>query len=219
VTVKAKSPYGTLFVRAFGAPETSPPPLLMRGAAFRLWPAIMPINDPIEISLPAPANTAVGSRLGVYRDSGSYWALEIPFDPKGRFTCSTRRLGAFAILEDDKPPVISNVRVEKAPGGRPSIRAAVSDVGSGIARADITCNGRWLLTAYDPEHDLIYWERDEDLPDGAKELTFTATDKAGNTTTVTRKLELVSPVKAKPAEPAKPKPARSVKPKRRALRK
>jgi len=219
VTVKTNSPYGTLFLRAFDARETSPPPLPMRGAGLRLWPAIMPIDDPIEISLPMPGNIAAGPRLGVYRDTGSSWAFEIPPDARGRFTCSTRRLGVFAILDDDKPPVITNVRVETAPGGRPSIRATVSDVGSGIARADITCNGRWLLTAYDPEHDLIYWERDEDLPAGPNELTFTASDKAGNTTTVTRKLEPVSPAKARPAELAKPKPAQFLTPKKRVLRK
>jgi hypothetical protein len=190
VTVKSKSPYGTLYLRAFPAAQLSPAPFPIRGTAFRLWPGTMPIDDPVEIALPVPDGIQKIARAGIYRDCGPYWMLESDKRADDRFIASTRRLGVFAVLEDDKPPAISNIVVEKSANGaprRPSIRATVSDVGSGVADVTVTCDGQWLLMAYDPERNRIEWEKDEDLPENPQELVWTVSDKAGNTTSVAGK--------------------------------
>jgi hypothetical protein len=172
----------------------------------------MPIDKPIIIGFPALQGSPSLQRLGVYREAGSCWTLEGPVSSADKPTVSTRRVGAFAVLEDARPPSISNIVMgeEKTGARRPKIEAAVSDAGSGIADARVTCNGRWLLFAYDPEQGRISWEQDEDLPEGAREFVFTVTDKAGNAATTVRKMEpkAAKPVQRKPAaaKPASAKP-------------
>jgi len=71
---------------------------------------------------------------------------------------------------------------------RPELKATIPDGGSGIDAFTATWNGQWLLMEYDPEQDLLRWERDEDLPSGAGALTMAVTDRAGNVSE--RRLEL-----------------------------
>jgi hypothetical protein len=202
ITVKSNSPYGTLFLRGRTMEKASGCPVPQRGKALWLWPADLPIDVPISITLPAPGGIQDPRRAAVYRDAGSWWRLESETG-KDPFTISTRHLGAFAVLEDTQPPSITNILAGNA-AMRPTIRATVGDAGSGVADVAVTCNGHWLLAAYDPEKNVIAWEKDEDLPEGAKELKFTVTDKAGNSTTVMRAIE---PGKEK-APTAKPKAAK-----------
>jgi len=217
--VKSNSPYGVLFFRAYPARETSSPPLPMLGEPVRLWPALAPIDDPIELSFPTPPGVQDAERLAIYRDVGKYWTpLDTEFS-NGRLVALTQDLGAFAVLEDNLAPTISEI----VPSGpvpasekRPKISAKVSDTGSGMRNVTVTCDGQWLLVAYDPERGRIEWEQDEDLPDGPWELVFTAIDEAGNTKTVTRKVEVGVP-KPKAVKPVTPsKPSKSTKSKRTA---
>lgn len=207
VKIKSNSPYGRLFLRAFPATATTTPSLPMHGRPIRLWPAAAPIDGAFEVSFPAPAGIARPERVGIYRDAGTYWTLLETKRDGDRLVAPAESLGAFAVLEDDRPPAIGDI-VPKAsipPGEkRPKISASVSDIGSGVADVCVTCNGQWLLVAYDPENSRMDWERDEDLPDGPKEFVFTVTDKAGNTTSITHKVE----VKAhEPPNPAAKKTA------------
>jgi len=208
VTVKPESPYGTLYLGLLPSAQTSAPSLPMRSRSLRLWPPGMPIDKPITIGFPALRGSPSLQRLGVYREAGSCWTLEGPVSSADKPTVSTRRVGAFAVLEDDRPPSISSIVVgeEKTGARRPKIEAAVSDAGSGIADARVTCNGQWLLFAYDPEQGRISWDQDEDLPEGAREFVFTVTDKAGNVATATRKVEPKS-VRSAQRKPATAKPA------------
>ena len=206
LNVKSDSPYGTLFLRAFPAQETPVTPLPMHGTALRLWPAIMPVNKPFELTFPAPDGLAVPARAAIYRYTGSYWMAETTRREGNTLSVATNHLGAFAVLEDNKPPSITSIVPERGAalsGKRPAIHAKVSDIGSGIADASVTCNGQWLLMAYDPDRNMIEWEKDEDLPEGPKEFVFTVSDGAGNTTTVTRTCPLAAPkpAAAKPSQP------------------
>ena len=95
-------------------------------------------------------------------------------------------------MEDDQPPVIENIRIA-GNGQRPSIRATVRDVGSGMDSVEAELGGRWLIMAYDPEQDLMSWEQDHDLPEGAHTLTLRAEDRAGNVTEASRSVEIPMP--------------------------
>ena len=189
ITVNSHSPYGALFMRAFPTLPTAPPPIPLRGKAYRIWPAASPIDAPVEIAFPIPGDVAELSRVHMYRETESGWRLVPTRRSKDRLVIASSHFGAFAALEDDVPPIISDVVIEKDLK-RPAIRATISDVGSGIAGITVTCNGQWLLMEYDPERDLIEWERDHDLPEGPKELVFTISDAADNAATATRKTAL-----------------------------
>ena len=181
VRVKPRSPYGTLFLRAYRKTRVSRRSIPMRGPAIRFWPPDSPIDEPVDLGFPIPPGASNPDRLGVYRDTGSYWAFVSAQRRGNRLVASTRQLGTYAVMEDTEPPVIADIVA--GPGARPTIAATVRDVGSGVADVTVTCNGQWLLMAYDPERRRVEWEQDEDLPEGPKELRFTVTDGAGNTAT------------------------------------
>jgi len=106
-------------------------------------------------------------------------------------TARTDHLGDFQIVQDDEAPREQGFTPSgSAPvkSSRPRIHASVSDAGSDIAAWELRCDGRWLLSSYDPEAELINWERDEDLPPGTHEITVTLTDGAGNTVTTKHKI-------------------------------
>lgn len=184
VTVYSDSPYDTLFLWE-GTPGPLPNssiPILSK--AYGLWPEEGPIDRAVELSFPMPPGAQRPERLRVFRKDDDEWSYESTERVGDRLTITTRRLGVFAIMDDDEPPRITDVTpmAVRADTKRPPIRARVSDIGTGIDDVTVTCNGAWLLMAYDPERDLLEWECDENLPEGPLELQFTATDRAGNET-------------------------------------
>ncbi len=179
ITVMSASPYGIMFLRT----ETGDSAEGIR--VLRLWPGQMPIDEPLALSMPVPAGNSP-DRLAVYRRGKSKWERLPTRREGGRLIASVSEFGDFAALEDTAPPVISDIAIGAA-GLRPAISANVTDDLSGIARVDITCNGQWLLAAYDPEANTVTWERDQDLPPPPWELAVIATDQAGNQNTVSTK--------------------------------
>jgi len=182
IEVKPDSPYGTLFARIrplAGEPWSEIPSL---GPAVEVWPEAAPIDAPVEIPFPAPEGVKDMRRVHVYRAEDAGWTCLDTARSATRLTISTRSFGTFAIMEDDQPPIITDVLPEDGAhtSRRPRIRAHVKDVGSGIEDIVVTCGGQWLLMEYDPERGLIEWARDEDLPSGAQTLEFRIADAAGN---------------------------------------
>ena len=190
VTVKPESPYGVIFLRAEtldAAPGETPAPC--RGPALRLWPDQTPIDAPVDLSMPVPADAKQPDRIALYRRRKTKWEMLPTRRENNRLIASISEFGQFALLEDTSPPTISDIAIQSPqPAGaegrlqrsRPTISARVADSASGIADVTVTCNGQWLLAAYDPEAGRVNWERDEDLPPPPWEFTFTATDNAGN---------------------------------------
>jgi len=183
------SPYGILFVRTDTLAKPPPTPMKKVGNVYGIWPGDAPIDAPIQIAFPAPDTLPHPERIHVYRRQGSSWVREETQRTKGRFSIAARHFGTFAAMEDNSPPVISNVTPPngyQAETRRPIIRAAAADAGSGIESFKMTCGGQWLLAAYDPERNRLEWERDEALPPGRHEIVIQVTDAAGNTATTTR---------------------------------
>ncbi len=191
VRVQPKSPYGSLFLRSYPLAQAPATPIKRLGAAYRVWPTDAPVDEELELSFPMPPEAERAGRVHIYRAQGAGWSRENTERRGGRLVISTRRLGTYMAMEDTVPPSITEVTPPngyQAQTRRPHIRATVADKGSGIVHFEVTCDGAWLLTAYDPERGRIAWERDEDLPPGKHAVAIRLTDAAGNTTAAERQV-------------------------------
>ncbi len=189
LNVPSDAPYGVLFAQAYPLADPPSVPLRLLSPVWRVWPAETPIDAEVTMAFPAPASVDNWARVHVYRNSGSSWSREDTRREGGKLVITTRRFGTYAILEDATAPLIAEVTPSegyRAQTRRPHIRATVKDHGSGVSGVRVTCAGKWLLTAYDPERSRIEWERDEDLPSGTQEVEIRITDAAGNTKSATR---------------------------------
>lgn len=125
-------------------------------------------------------------RCAVYRldpDTGR-WGLEGDRLEAGSIVISFRRYGRFALLRDDAPPTLGDVRPGpgRSAGARPAFSARVADVGKGLnwdgVRFEV--DGRPLLSEYDPDRGVAKVVESTALAVGRHRLTVTATDRAGN---------------------------------------
>ncbi|MDD2513549.1 MAG: M23 family metallopeptidase [Proteiniphilum sp.] len=100
----------------------------------------------------------------------------------GAVTASIGELGgSYAVSSDSEPPVITPLQPEYWKSNR-TIRIRLTDRKSGIASFRGEVNGRFVLFTHDVKS-TVYTYRFDDarLPEGEPlELTFTATDGAGN---------------------------------------
>ncbi len=186
---RPNSPYGVIFAWMDEVGESPAPPARRLSPIWRIHPAETPIDAPVTLSFPAPSGVDRPERVHVYRLRGGGWSCQDTTREGGRIRIATRALGAYALLEDDTPPVIANIsppQQYQAKTKRPIIAATITDAASGIASYEVTAGGVWLLTAYDPDQRRIAWERDHDLPSGPQEIVFRVTDKAGNVATAKR---------------------------------
>lgn len=194
IRVQPKTPYGLMIARAWVSGEGPAAPIRKHGNTYQIWPAAMPCDETAEVVLPVPASLEQPGRAHIYRSTGGGWSRMDTKRSGDKMIANTRGFGLFAVMEDDKPPAISDISLPdgyQAQTRRPRIHAKISDVGSGIDSFEITCSGKWILAAYHPDTARLYWERDEDLPPGQQEIVFRVTDNAGNTTT--RKRTIVIP--------------------------
>ncbi|MFP6581066.1 MAG: M23 family metallopeptidase [Candidatus Hydrogenedentota bacterium] len=184
--------YGRVFLTVGTSPTGSASGLTPIGSGFRIWPTEAPFKKPLEITLPWPKSTnPEGSGFGVYRKQGKKWSwIDAKATAEGmRF--ATKHLGQFQIMADTTAPSLrfrrpaSGARVSST---RPDISLSVIERGSGIARWTAEYAGEWMLMAYDPEQNLLFWERDESLPSGPGEFSITVWDEAGNRQQATRSI-------------------------------
>lgn len=191
ITAGPDAPYGTLILRAW--PLANPPahPMPARSGAYEIWPDSAVLFEDATVSFPLDPGATPSKKIHIYRHKGSSWSREDTKIEDGRVSFQMDAPGVFMAMEDSEGPGFANVSPMegyKAQTRRPEIRANVSDAGSGIDTFSIHCGEQWLLTAYDPEHNEIRWEQDEDLPSGPQTIILTLTDTAGNTRSYERKL-------------------------------
>lgn len=193
IEAPANAAYGTLLLRAWKNNQPPALPMPARSAAWEIWPENAAMFAPITVTLPLDGQAPAGGRVHVYRFGGKSWSRLDTSIAGGRATFETDETGIYVAMEDGAAPAISNISPPEgytAQTRRPELKASVSDNGSGIERFSMTCNGDWILAAYDPEHAELRWERDEDLPSGRLTIGFHLTDAAGNTKSVERTINI-----------------------------
>jgi hypothetical protein len=191
ITAGPDAPYGTLILRAWALDTPPDHPMPARSSAFEIWPDSAVLFEDATVSFPLHAGVEPSKNIHIYRHKGDSWSREDTKNEAGRVSFQMDTPGVFMAMEDREGPSFANVSPMegyKAQTRRPEIRANVSDAGSGIDTFTIHCGEQWLLTAYDPEHNEIRWEQDEDLPSGPQTITLTLSDAAGNTRSYERKL-------------------------------
>lgn len=186
---KPDSPYGALVV---WTRTGSPPPdsrFKALGPVYEIEPTEAAIDEAIELGFPLPEG-GMPPRAAVYRRGGSGWSRYETRQAEGRLWIATRTLGTYAVLQDPTPPRVEWIAPAEGAvvANRARIALRVEDAAGGIEGYRLTANGNWLLAAYDPESGMVTWLQDADLPSGHVELRFTATDDAGNTTVLTRRI-------------------------------
>lgn len=187
------SPFGTLFaqVEEVKSPRSSKP-LPRLGKAYRIWPEASPIDEPVQIRFPFPKDARRPERVDIYLLAGSGWTRQPTKRVGNELEIATQRFGTFAALEDTVEPSVQIISPEEGAhtARRPTIRANVSDIGSGIANIRITANGKWLLAEYDPEAGSVRWAEDEDLPTGDVTIRVEAKDNVGNIRAADRRIHV-----------------------------
>jgi hypothetical protein len=182
IDVPSDAPYGTLFA-LMQRPLKVPQHLGIEHVTdpIAIWPPRAPIDANVGLSIALPDGEARGNTLAIYRAGGSGWSRMTSNRDGNTLRASTGSFGTFAVFADETNPRVGPVTVA-GPRPRPRIEVPVADDGAGIEDYEVTAGGDWLLTAYDPERNVLEWERDRDLPAAATSLAIVVTDGAGNTT-------------------------------------
>ena len=100
----------------------------------------------------------------------------------GMMTANIRKCGTYALAVDENAPKITpdnfknNSKVIKCK----RLKIKVKDAESGIAKYDIFINGKWVVGAYDPKNDLLFYDVDEFLKMGNNKVEIVVSDGVGN---------------------------------------
>ncbi len=185
IHIPSNAPYGVLWLSISSMPaQTVSKGLTRTSEIWKIEPFNMPMAESVQLKMRIAENTQYKERVSLYRKTGSSWS-RVESKKDGDFIIgSVTDWGIFALLRDDASPEITNITLTqsaKKPTHRPAISCSISDIGSGIVKAEIYCNQKWLLAEYDGPRGTLRWEQDEDLPTGTHTITFSVSDYAGLT--------------------------------------
>lgn len=107
---------------------------------------------------------------------------------EGWVTGSVRNLGAFTVMMDTTPPLLTPIGLSDNMKGRKGFKVKVRDNLSGIDQYVGTLDGKWVLLEYEPKTSMLEHAFDSysDLP-GEHEFRLEVTDGRGNKSTLVRK--------------------------------
>lgn len=146
-------------------------------------PDYIPVDEPFELEYTFLKKPDEIRRVGLYRDSDKGWQRVGDATVKeGKLLAKVSAFGRYAVMADDMPPKIFDISIkdgESFDTSRPEIFCKVSDIGSGIASANMYCDDEWLLGEYDGPRGVLRWARDVELTPGRHIITFEVIDHAG----------------------------------------
>ncbi len=156
---------------------------------YKAEPGDFPMKSGVTIRMKFPEDSVDVRKLGVYfRVGRGGWAFmnnKIDWSRK-EVTGRALSLETFAIRIDDVPPIteIRSPRRNAYVSPRPRIVAYARDRESRFASEEslvLKIDGKKVIATYDPEHGTVTYVPKSPLSRGTHSVEFSATDRAGNT--------------------------------------
>ncbi len=158
--------------------------LVALGGGVEIGPGTIVLREAARIE--GADSGAAASRLaprGLFLRQQRSWSLVVPVDSAGRFSGSSRRLGALAVFADLTPPTIVPPASYRWRAGVPGgFSAALRDRGAGLAAADqaIYLDERRVPAEFDSEAGRLTWRPRARIASGRHVLRIEAVDRLGN---------------------------------------
>lgn len=102
----------------------------------------------------------------------------------GKVTANVKKMGTYALALDETAPKIhpnnfdDNTKIIKTK----RLKINVYDNESGISKYNIYLNDKWVVGAFDPKNDLLFYDVDEYMSFGNNKMEIVVTDGVGNET-------------------------------------
>lgn len=179
LTLPAMALYDDTFVRY----ERKPAPAKAIAPLHVLHEPLTPIhsNGTLRIDVPELREDLRSKALIVrVDDSGKVNAVGGSY-ADGKLSVSVRSFGAYTVMVDTVPPVITNVDLKPDMKGRSRFTFKVSDNLSSVDKWTATINGEWVLMEYEPKtKTLMHTFDDYTKAPGSKDFNLEVRDERGN---------------------------------------
>jgi len=143
--------------------------------SFSIGSRLVPLHQPVFITLKPHFDYLNARNLGVYRKEGNGYSY-LPAEWKNnRVTFSTRAYGEFVVLKDTIPPAVTVISVNQT-----SARFRIRDNLSGISYFEANINGEWLLMVYDYKTGYLKSEKLDRSKPMKGDFELKVVDYAGN---------------------------------------
>jgi len=161
---------------------------------YTLAPRLIPFARDLKLNMAIPKTKIAPEKLGIYRNRNGSWSLEGKERESdwSALRATIKTAGAFAILADQKGPVLSNVTPGKGVtvrNARPTIRFEMSDNLAGIGSDEdlqLTIDGQWVPVEFDPDLRQAKGRPRWNLNLGNHTFVIVARDACGNETRLER---------------------------------
>jgi len=143
------------------------------------WEPPIPLKKKVKIRTKVPKKDKFFS---IYEKNGSAWSF-CSSNREGKYLIDfIDHLGAFGVLEDTIPPVVSLSR--KYFSSRTPLRINVWDSLSGVDFSSIQTlvDGKQTVFRYDPQKKRLIFEHPEEISKGKHKLKLSLSDRQGNKT-------------------------------------
>lgn len=139
-------------------------------------------NCELAIDLPETLPEALRSKALIVSVDGNGKVSGVGGRPiAGRIAADVRAFGAYTVMLDTLPPVITNVDLRSDMKGRTSFRVKIADGLSGIASWVGTIDGQWMLLEYEPKTKTLTHTFDSHTnTPGTRKFELVVTDDRGN---------------------------------------
>ena len=153
--------------------------------AYMLGTQDIPVQKNIEIKIRPAEQYANSDKLYMVcvSDKGEFEAVGGKL-VDGKVTANVKKMGTYALALDETAPKIypnnfdDNTKIIKTK----RLKINVYDNESGISKYDIYLNDKWVVGAYDPKNDLLFYDVDEYMIFGNNKMEVVVTDGVGNET-------------------------------------
>lgn len=174
-------PEGSLYDTLYLATNYSNP---VKGKEFfTISDRYTPLNKSIHVVLKPRESYTRSTKLGVYRVIGKTHSYVGGNWTDNEVSFYTREFGDFTIREDNEPPSIRVIKVDRS-----SARFKIRDDLSGVATFDAFLNGEWILMHYDAKTATIWAEKYNKSQSLTGDFELIVTDNAGNKSSFKKKI-------------------------------